>query len=87
MGSASATFLHVTDAHIAYAGTPLERDDRKTIVAGLQPQTREIALRQVFERLAERLKREDRILDGVIFSGDVRIVGGRVAINCFWNCC
>ncbi|MGE0281000.1 MAG: metallophosphoesterase [Rhizobiaceae bacterium] len=72
MSSASARFLHVTDAHIAYAGTTLERDDRKTVVAGLQPQTREAALRQVFERLAERLTREGRSLDGVIFSGDAQ---------------
>ncbi|MER8389489.1 metallophosphoesterase [Mesorhizobium sp. M1380] len=72
MESTSATFLYVTDAHIAYAGTTLERDDRKTMVAGLPPQTRELALRQVFERLAERLKREDRCLDGIIFSGDAQ---------------
>ncbi|MBA8908012.1 metallophosphoesterase [Aminobacter ciceronei] len=72
MNSTSATFLHVTDAHIAYAGTALERDDRKTVVAGLQPQTREAALRQVFERLAERLSLEGRSLDGVIFSGDAQ---------------
>lgn len=72
MDSTSATFLHVTDAHIAYAGTALERDDRKTAVVGLPAQTREAALRQVFERLAERLKREGRTLDGVIFSGDAQ---------------
>lgn len=72
MDSTSATFLHVTDAHIAYAGTALERDDRKTTVVGLPAQTREAALRQVFERLAERLKREGRTLDGVIFSGDAQ---------------
>lgn len=72
MSSTSATFLHVTDAHIALAGTALERDDRKTVVAGLPAQTREAALRQVFERLAERLTRERRSLDGVIFSGDAQ---------------
>lgn len=72
MDSTSTTFLHVTDAHIAYAGTALERDDRKNPVVGLPAQTREAALRQVFERLAERLKREDRTLDGVIFSGDAQ---------------
>lgn len=72
MSSNSATFLHVTDAHIAYAGTALERDDRKTVVTGLPAQTREAALRQVFERLAERLTRDGRSLDGVIFSGDAQ---------------
>ena len=72
MSSTSATFLHVTDAHIAFAGTALERDDRKTVMAGLPTQTRETALRQVFERLAERLTREGRSLDGVIFSGDAQ---------------
>lgn len=72
MSVTSATFLHVTDAHIAFAGTALERDDRKTIVAGLPAQTREAALRQVFERLAERLTREKRSLEGVIFSGDAQ---------------
>ena len=72
MDSTSATFLHVTDAHIAYAGTVLERDDRKNPVVGLPAQTRETALRQVFERLAEQLKREGRTLDGVIFSGDAQ---------------
>lgn len=72
MSSNSATFLHVTHAHIAYDGMALERDDRKTVVTGLPAQTREAALRQVFERLAERLTREGRSLDGVIFSGDAQ---------------
>lgn len=72
MRSTSAMFLHVTDAHIAFATTVLERDERKTVVAGLPAQTREAALRQVFERLAERLTRERRSLDGVIFSGDAQ---------------
>lgn len=72
MNSSRATFLHVTDAHLAFAGTALERDDRKTVVAGLPAQTREAALLQVFERLAERLTSEGRTLDAVIFSGDAQ---------------
>ena len=57
MSSNSATFLHVTDAHIAYAGTALERDDRKTVVTGLPAQTREAALRQVCQRQSKILPR------------------------------
>lgn len=91
MNSSGATFLHVTDAHLAFAGTALERDDRKTVVAGLPAQTRETALRQVFERLAERLTSEGRSLDAVIFSGDAQDRGRKgghellldLLLNCF----
>jgi 3',5'-cyclic AMP phosphodiesterase CpdA len=67
-----ATFLHVTDAHIASAGTPLPRDDLKVAVSGIPEATREDALDLLFGRLAHRLASENRKLDGVIFSGDAQ---------------
>lgn len=70
-----ATFLHITDAHLALAGVSLGRDDRKVQVSGLAPDTRETAIDLLFRRLAERLKREGRNLDAVLFSGDAKSGG------------
>lgn len=70
-----ATFLHLTDAHVSAASVPFERDDRKVDVPGLPAGTREDALDLLFRRLAERLTRENRALDGVIFSGDAQSRG------------
>jgi 3',5'-cyclic AMP phosphodiesterase CpdA len=67
-----ATYLHITDAHIAAAGTPLPRDDLKVDVPGIAQASRESALDLLFARLAQRLKTEGRQLDGVLFGGDAQ---------------
>lgn len=70
-----ATFLHITDAHVSASGVPFERDDRKVDVPGIPAGTREETLDLLFRRLAERLTRDGRTLDGVIFSGDAQSKG------------
>ncbi|GJD94431.1 metallophosphoesterase [Methylobacterium iners] len=70
-----ATFLHITDAHVSASGAPFERDDRKVDVAGLLAAAREGPLELLFRRLAERLTRDSRTLDGVFFSGDAQSKG------------
>lgn len=67
-----ATFLHITDAHVSASGVPFERDDRKVDIPGTAAGTREGPLDLLFRRLAERLTRESRTLDGVFFSGDAQ---------------
>lgn len=71
----SANFLHVTDAHLSFVGTPNKRDDRKREFVGFTAQTREVALADLFERLAEKLEDEQTPLDAVIFSGDAQDQG------------
>ena len=71
----SALFLHVTDVHLAAAGTPFNRDDHKVRIPGIEQASREATLELLFERLAERLTKEGRRLDGVIFSGDAQDKG------------
>lgn len=68
----SATFLHLTDAHLASAGTPFEHDEHKVEIPGIVKATREAAIDLTLSRLGERLIRERRYLDGVIFSGDAQ---------------
>lgn len=68
----SATFLHLTDAHLAAAGAPFERDDHKVNIPGIEQETRESAMELTLSRLAERLERSGRRLDGVLFSGDAQ---------------
>ena len=68
----SATFLHVTDTHLAAAGTAFDRDDHKISIPGIAQDSRESVLDLLFSRLAERLAREGRSLDAVIFSGDAQ---------------
>jgi hypothetical protein len=68
----SATFLHLTDTHLALAGVPFKRDDHKVEVPGIEGETRESALDLTLSRLAERLMRDQRHLDGVLFSGDAQ---------------
>ena len=68
----SATFLHLTDAHLAAAGVPFERDDHKVTIPGIEQETRESALELTLIRLAERLTQSGRSLDGVLFSGDAQ---------------
>lgn len=70
-----ATFLHITDAHLSGSGVPFERDDRKVEVPGIPAGSREEVLGLLFRRLAERLAKESRALDGVIFSGDAQNKG------------
>lgn len=67
-----ATFLHLTDAHLAAAGVPFERDDHKVVIPGIESETRESALDLTFTRLAEGLERSGRRLDGLLFSGDAQ---------------
>jgi hypothetical protein len=68
----TATFLHLTDTHLASAGTAFPRDDHKIVVRGIEHDTREKALELTLSRLADRLSKEGRRLDGVIFSGDAQ---------------
>jgi 3',5'-cyclic AMP phosphodiesterase CpdA len=70
-----ATFLHVTDAHVSASGVSFERDDHKVDVPEIPSGAREQALELLFRRLAERLGREGRTLDGVLFSGDAQSRG------------
>src|SRR5277367_2440168 len=70
--TSSATFLHVTDTHLAADGTVFEQDDHKIDIPGIGKDTREAVLDLLFQRLAERLGREGRRLDGVLFSGDAQ---------------
>src|ERR1700761_2495985 len=68
--SERAVFLHLTDAHVSANGVPHVRDDFKTKVGGLPASTRETVLADLFSRFAERLDKDGKRLDGVIFSGD-----------------
>lgn len=70
-----ATFLHITDAHVSASGVPFKRDDRKVDIPSTAAGTREGPLDLLFRRLAERLTRESRSLDGVFFSGDAQSKG------------
>jgi 3',5'-cyclic AMP phosphodiesterase CpdA len=69
---AHAIYLHITDAHIAAAGTALLRDDLKVAVPGIAQSSRENSLELLFARLAQTLTAEGRQLDGVFFSGDAQ---------------
>lgn len=79
----SATFLHLTDAHLAAAGVPFERDDHKVDSPGIEQETRESALELTLSRLAERLERSGRRLDGILFSEMRRIGGDQVVIRSY----
>ncbi|WPB79804.1 metallophosphoesterase [Archangium violaceum] len=68
----SATFLHLTDVHLASAGVEFARADHKVDVPEIRQDTREEVLDLTLGRLAERLRQEKRVLDGVIFSGDAQ---------------
>ncbi|MDN7427943.1 metallophosphoesterase [Burkholderia sp. AU45388] len=70
--SSSATFLHLTDTHLALAGVPFVRDDHKITIPAIEGETRESALELLFTRLAERLSRGRQQLDGVLFTGDAQ---------------
>ncbi len=70
-----ATFLHITDPHVSAAGESFRRDDRKVDIPGIPTGTREDVLGLLFRRLGERLTAEERILDGVLFSGDAQSRG------------
>ncbi|KMO31264.1 hypothetical protein VQ03_27480 [Methylobacterium tarhaniae] len=67
-----ATFLHLTDAHLTGAGTPLKMDDIGVDVPGISHETREEALDLMLARLADRLARDGLGLAGVLFSGDAQ---------------
>src|SRR5262249_3862262 len=69
---ASATFLQITDAHVAGVGTEFRRDDHKVEIPGIAQDTREGVLELLFGRLAGRLRSEDCTLDGILFSGDAQ---------------
>jgi Calcineurin-like phosphoesterase len=73
--SGCATFLHITDPHVSAAGVPFDRDDQKVQIPEVPKGTREQVLGLLFRRLAERLDREARSLDGVLFSGDAQSRG------------
>jgi 3',5'-cyclic AMP phosphodiesterase CpdA len=70
--SQTATLLHVTDVHVASAGTPFNRDDHKVVIPGIEQDSREGLLGLLFGRLAERLTKGGQRLDGIIFSGDAQ---------------
>lgn len=63
-------FLHITDTHITGKGEPLPWDDHKVDIPQIDQTTREKELALLLARLAERLSKEDRQLDAVIFTGD-----------------
>lgn len=73
--SGRATFLHFTDPHVSAAGVPFDGDDQKVEIPEVPKGTREQVLALLFRRLAERLDREVRSLDGVLFSGDAQSRG------------
>lgn len=68
----SATFLHLTDTHLALTGVAFVRDDHKVKISGIDSETRESALELLCSRLAERLTRSGRKLAGVLFTGDAQ---------------
>jgi 3',5'-cyclic AMP phosphodiesterase CpdA len=70
--ASSATFLHVTDPHIASDGTPFPRDDHKVSIPDIEQDSREALLDFLFSRLADRLRSERRTLEGVLFSDDAQ---------------
>lgn len=77
--NSAVTFLHLTDAHLTGAGTPLKMDDIGVNVPGIAHETREEALDLLLARLADRLTRDRQTLAGVLFSGDAQdrgIAGG-----------
>jgi 3',5'-cyclic AMP phosphodiesterase CpdA len=67
-----ATFLHVTDPHLTALGSTFARDDLKVRIPEIAPESREGVLELLFSRLAARLQKENRHLDGVLFSGDAQ---------------
>jgi hypothetical protein len=73
--SSRTTFLHITDPHVSAAGVPFDRDDQKVRIPEVPKGTREQVIGLLFRRLAERLDREARSLDGVLFSGDAQSRG------------
>ncbi|RRI84242.1 hypothetical protein EIM01_06605 [Pseudomonas aeruginosa] len=68
----SPNFLHLTDTHLASAGVALVRDDHKVKIPEVEHGTRETALELLFKRLAEKLRRTECKLDGVLFTGDAQ---------------
>ena len=69
------TFLHLTDTHVSSDGVPFAWDDQKVAIPGNPPPTREEVLTLLLQRLAERLASQNRVLDGVLFSGDAQSRG------------
>jgi 3',5'-cyclic AMP phosphodiesterase CpdA len=67
-----ANFLHLTDTHLSLSGTPFSRDDHKVSIPEISHPTRETVLELLFGRLAERLDRDGKHLDGVLFTGDAQ---------------
>ncbi len=68
----SATFLHLADMHLTQVGQTMERNDAKVQLQGVSEETKEQALDLTFEKLAERLWREQNQLSGVLFTGDAQ---------------
>jgi hypothetical protein len=73
--SSRTTLLHITDPHVSASGVPFDRDDQKVRIPVVPRGTREQVIGLLFRRLAERLDREARSLDGVLFSGDAQSRG------------
>ncbi|MFA6965255.1 metallophosphoesterase [Bosea sp. (in: a-proteobacteria)] len=67
----TATFLHVTDTHLS-DGSPSNQADHKLRVDGITVTTKIEALKVTAELLAERLRAEERLLDGILFTGDAQ---------------
>ncbi|MDX8527754.1 metallophosphoesterase [Mesorhizobium sp. MSK_1335] len=67
----TATFLHVTDTHLA-DGYSSNQADHKVRIDGIAVTTKIEALGVTAELLAERLKEEKRLLDGILFTGDAQ---------------
>lgn len=69
--STTARFLHVTDTHLS-DGARSDMMDAKLAVPGIEDPTKIEALKVTAEHLAERLKAQNCLLDGVLFTGDAQ---------------
>lgn len=66
-------FLLITDSHFADEGSELKLDDlSKTSVRQILHPTREAEIDKLFGRIADELRRNGEMLDGVLFGGDAQ---------------
>ncbi len=72
---ASARFLFITDMHLSLKTSPFKRNDLKAKVPAIVHETREELAKQLLEKIAEDLRRNDIPLSGVIFAGDAQLQG------------
>lgn len=68
------TFLHVTDSHLSPSDV-VETKDIKIKVPGVEQPLRTELLKATVQKLRDKLLKEGRTLDGVLFSGDGTLRG------------